>query len=248
MQRWYHLSKNPNLPVVKAAREQKLVAARQEALVVDRIQYLTELARNKDVLDVGVVAHDANIAGDDKWLHKHLAKAARTCLGVDILEAEVEKLRAHGFNVICTDIVAHQLEQKFDLVVCGEVLEHVDAPGLLLSSCAKMLRPSGRLVVTVPNPWFAGYLRRSLLNGPPLEDNVDHVAWFDPCTLCELGERQGLVLDSFSGIRHGDHNQEYRALKQMLFGLTPVLVGLGLRPELFAKTMIYEFVLDQPSA
>ena len=152
MKRWYEISKNPNVPEVKLARQQQLLAARSESLISDRIFYLSELVRGKDVLDVGVVAHDADMINDGTWLHKHLFESAKTCLGVDILDEDVDKLRKHGFNVICADIIKEPLKQKFDVIVCGEVLEHVDAPGHLLASCAKMLNHGGRLIVTVPNP------------------------------------------------------------------------------------------------
>lgn len=39
----------------------------------------------------------------------------------------------------------------FDTVVAGEVLEHVKDPGAVLTELGRVLRPGGRLVVTVPN-------------------------------------------------------------------------------------------------
>ena len=244
MKRWYEISKYPMSPEVQNHRQQKLSAARCETLIDNRIDYICHLIEGKDVLDVGVVAHDADFADDDNWLHKHLYQSAKTCLGIDILEGEVNRLRSKGFNVICTDIIKQPLNLKFDIIVCGEVLEHLDAPGYLLASCAKMLNKGGKVIITVPNPWYIGFMIKNIFEGKIFQDNADHICWFDACTLCELGERNGLEISSFKGIRHREHNQKFLLLKKFFFGSASLLMLFGFRPELFAKTMLYELVLD----
>jgi SAM-dependent methyltransferase len=244
LKRWHEISKNPNIPLVKQARVASLASARSSILIEDRIGYLSRLVEGKDLLDVGIVDHNADISSNPKWLHKWLSESAKSCLGIDILKEDIERLRQQGFNVLCADIVKEPLNKKFDVITCGEVLEHVDNPGQLLASCAAMLKIGGRLIVTLPNPWYIGYMKRNIWDGPPLVCNVDHVAWFDPCTVCELGERQGLLMNSFRGIRHSEYDQQFTFLKRMFFGLTPLFLSLGLRWELFADIIIYEFVLD----
>jgi len=85
---------------------------------------------------------------------------------------------------------------------------------------------------------------KNIFKGKSFQDNADHVSWFDACTLCELGERHGLAIDSFKGIKHKEHNQKFLLLKRIFFGITALLIFLGLRSELFAKTMLYEFILE----
>lgn len=244
MKRWYEISKYPMSPEVQNYREQKLSAARSKNLIDSRIDYLRDLVADKDVLDIGVVAHDADFADDSNWLHKYLYQSAKNVLGVDILEDEVDKLRSKGFNVICNDLIKEPLNLKFDVIICGEVLEHLDAPGYLLANCAKMLNSGGRVIITVPNPWYIGFMIKNIFKGKSFQDNADHVSWFDACTLCELGERHGLAIDSFKGIKHKEHNQKFLLLKRIFFGITALLIFLGLRSELFAKTMLYEFILE----
>jgi len=240
MQRWYDISSNPNAPEVIQARRSALNSARVGALINSRVNYLCSLVKEKNVLDIGVVEHTIEAVNNPEWLHKHLCQSAKTCLGVDILEEEVHKLRSFGFNVICTDVVKEPLEQKFDVIICGEVIEHLDSPGHLLESAVKMLAPEGKLVLSVPHPWYINVTLKNLFNGVPYIDNADHVSWFDPCTLYEMSQRHGLVLARFGGIAvHHSSN----LLTRVFFSLTPLFISLGLRPEVFAKTMIYEFVL-----
>lgn len=64
-------------------------------------------------------------------------------------------------------------DASFDAVVCGEVLEHVDDDAAALAEIARVLRPSGALVVSVPQDPFrydwtdlwAGHRRRYTADG-----------------------------------------------------------------------------------
>ena len=76
--------------------------------------------------------------------------------GVDISPAAVERARERcpegDFEVARFEDLARWTE-RFDLVVCSEVLEHIDDP----ATGAKILagRSGGKVLVTVPwEPWF----------------------------------------------------------------------------------------------
>jgi SAM-dependent methyltransferase len=136
------------------------------------------------------------------------------------------------------------LSDKFDVIIAGEVLEHLDAPGYLFANLAKMLNDGGKLIISVPNPWYINVILKTIFEGPPYVDNVDHVSWFDPCTISELGIRHGLRLESFFGIFNSKGlGRSYPA--KIFFASVPLLIKFGFRPEIFAKTIIYEFVVNQ---
>ena len=44
-----------------------------------------------------------------------------------------------------------ETEERFDVIVMGFILEHVDDPGLLLNRFKTFLKPGGRIFVAVPN-------------------------------------------------------------------------------------------------
>jgi ubiquinone/menaquinone biosynthesis C-methylase UbiE len=50
-------------------------------------------------------------------------------------------------------------DATFDAIVCSSVLEYVEAPSLVLVELARVLRPAGRLIVSIPNR--RAYLRRT---------------------------------------------------------------------------------------
>jgi 2-polyprenyl-3-methyl-5-hydroxy-6-metoxy-1,4-benzoquinol methylase len=240
MEPWQAYSKDPNSPEVSALRRKVIARTRTGSLVSNRVAYLCGLAAGKSVLDIGVVEHTAGAAEHPDWLHGNLRRHAAECLGVDVLEPEIGKLRARGYNVICADVTREPLTQTFDVIIGGEVIEHLDAPGRFMQSCASMLRPGGRLVITAPNPWHANAILKNSYGRGTFVDSADHVAWYEPSVLYELGQRHGLMLDRFAGIGGA---QPRGVMARAFFGLRPVLIALGLRPELFAKSIIYEFVL-----
>ena len=68
---------------------------------------------------------------------------------------------------------------EFDVVVAGELLEHVRDPASLLRDVRRVLRPGGRLVGSVPNGFRLKNRLRFLLGREP-EDNPAHLHLFSP--------------------------------------------------------------------
>jgi 2-polyprenyl-3-methyl-5-hydroxy-6-metoxy-1,4-benzoquinol methylase len=239
MQRWRDLSSDPNDPKVMESRRVAISRARTEKSIGDRVSYLCDLVRGKSVLDIGVVEHTRDAVGSQDWLHGHLKRHAARCLGVDVLEEEVKYLRAQGYEVVLADITQSPLPEKFDVIIGGEVLEHLDAPGMFMKNCAAMLNPGGRLAITVPNPWYINAIVKNCFRRYTFVDSADHVAWYDASTLFELGQRHCFELERFTGIAvHGAKTYQAR----LLMNLSPLLIKMGLAPQLFAKSTIYEFV------
>ena len=235
--RWHALSGDPNSPEVLAARREALTKARG-TFVDDRTVYLCDLARGKRVLDIGVVEHFIGASVAEQWLHGKLCQVAKQCVGIDVLADELEKLRQRGYDVRNLDLTKARLEEKFDLIVMGEVIEHLDNPGPLLANAAAMLEQDGCLVVTTPNPWYANVIVKNLFAGAPFSDSADHVGWYDAGTLFEIGQRNGLELYKYSGVRA---TSARTIAGKALFGIAPLLIAIGLNQYLFSKTIVYEF-------
>jgi 2-polyprenyl-3-methyl-5-hydroxy-6-metoxy-1,4-benzoquinol methylase len=86
------------------------------------------------------------------WLAS-LYRAEHEVVAIDIADANLQRLQALGFRAI-----KHDLEQPlpfgdgvFDTVVCSEILEHLFRPDLLLREVMRVLKPGGRVILTVPN-------------------------------------------------------------------------------------------------
>jgi len=239
MQRWQEYSRDPNSPELMKRRSKVLRDARAGRLVEDRGRYLCDLVAGKSVLDVGIIEHTRQACESPNWLHRRLCSSASRCLGVDILATEVDHLRTKGFEVICADITAKPLPELFDVIIAGEVLEHIELPGAFMGNCAQMLKPGGRLVVTVPNPWYANRIWKNVWNRLTYVDSADHVAWYDASTLYELGQRHDLELRRYTGV---GVSRPRKVRAKLFFLLRPILTAAGLNSHLFANSIIYEFI------
>lgn len=166
------------------------------AAIVDRLPYLAEIASGRNVIHVGFADAGCHAMQTDAgtWLHAHLATTAASLIGLDVDEAGVAAARDAGFVahlVDCRDAaaVAALALEPADLVVAGEVIEHLDAPGPFLDAVAALVRPGGLLVLTTPNASGLGNAVAALAGYEV--NHPDHVALFSCRTLSALLERHG---------------------------------------------------------
>jgi len=82
-------------------------------------------------------------------------------------------------------------EGTFDTIYMGELLEHLQTPYNTLASVNRLLKPGGRFVVDVPNPYaLARMLRWLLLKREPLGDPTHHL-FYTPIILATMAQRSG---------------------------------------------------------
>jgi SAM-dependent methyltransferase len=146
------------------------------------------------VLDLGCVQHDASHADEETWLHAHLCRRAASVIGVDLLPAGVAAIQARGYRAVVGDACRLDLDTRFDVVVAGELLEHVDEPGPFLESARRHLEPAGRLILTTPHAYFAYHVLEAWWSDPARRWHPEHVAWYEPFTLSNLLARHGFTI------------------------------------------------------
>lgn len=76
-------------------------------------------------------------------------------------------------------------DKSFDVVVAGELLEHVREPNRLVGESRRVLRPGGTFVGSVPNA-FRLKNRLRFLAGRKPEDDPTHIHMFSPSDVDEL--------------------------------------------------------------
>jgi 2-polyprenyl-3-methyl-5-hydroxy-6-metoxy-1,4-benzoquinol methylase len=174
--------------------------------LVDRVEEVRRLVRGRSVIDLGFVDEGQMSAksGRGTWLHEVVRAESRSCVGVDADSSGVERARGLGFDVQAADVedpeaVAALGLAPAEVVLAGELVEHLDHPGRFLEAVKSLVAPGGALVLTTPN---AHALTNTLgaLAGRELV-NPDHVSWLSWRTLTTLLERQGWRLDELAYYR-----------------------------------------------
>jgi 2-polyprenyl-3-methyl-5-hydroxy-6-metoxy-1,4-benzoquinol methylase len=160
---------------------------------------LIALAEGKNVLHLGAVgctlgSIEEKIAYARRSIHGLLTRIS-TCVGIDIDGVAVKALSEAGIfdNLVAADVQAVTRREipleRIDIVVAGDIIEHLSNPGLMLDSVARLSDPATVLVVTTPNamglPNFSRYAFHRWVDGP------DHVCTFNEFTLRNLLSRHG---------------------------------------------------------
>ena len=158
---------------------------------------------NKSVLDIGCAEHDQSHWNSKEWKHGEICKWSSDVMGIDIVPAAVKALCEKGYNVQLVDATSDVfLGRKFDVIVIGDVIEHVDNPVGLLRFAARHINHHGIIICHTPNPFYWSFFLRAIRDGVMIE-NAEHTSWITPCNLIELAHRSGLSLveyrPTFSG-------------------------------------------------
>jgi 2-polyprenyl-6-hydroxyphenyl methylase/3-demethylubiquinone-9 3-methyltransferase len=129
----------------------------------------------------------------------HVARRGYRHVGVDIGLVGLRTAREHGVTVVRGSVLAVPLADGCaDVVTAGEILEHVEDPGQVLTECARLLRPGGVLVIdSIAGTRLAGLvavrIAERLPGGPPRGIH-DPALFVDRRDLLATADRVGLDL------------------------------------------------------
>jgi 2-polyprenyl-6-hydroxyphenyl methylase/3-demethylubiquinone-9 3-methyltransferase len=113
--------------------------------------------KNKKVLDVGC---------GGGILSESMAKLGADVTGIDMGEKVIRIAELHALqsklniDYHCASIESIVLKHKasYDVITCMEMLEHVPDPSIIVSLCAKLLKPGGTLFMSTINRNIKAYL------------------------------------------------------------------------------------------
>lgn len=109
-----------------------------------RIKKMLDLVPNgATVLNIG--------CAQNPHIHRELAKKSRKIIGIDTNQHELKKLAQKGFETYVMDAEKIKLDCRFDCIIAGELIEHLNNPGLFLQSIDKYLKKNGTAILTTPN-------------------------------------------------------------------------------------------------
>lgn len=170
------------------------IASKSDLIRVNKI--VNWVGSNKKVLD---------IACYDGTISKLVKDNNNVVYGLDISKKAVEISNGKGIIAIVFDVEKKLpfLANTFDVVIAGEIIEHVYDTDYFLREIHRVLRSDGELILTTPNLATLG--RRILLflgKNPLIEVSINggggHIRYFVKDNLFQLLEDNGFKVVEFT--------------------------------------------------
>lgn len=155
--------------------------------------WIIPFINGKKVLDLGCVQYDLSSTKNPNWLHGIINEHAGSVLGVDYLAKEVAALNQQGYNVVCVDVERMELGEQFDVIVAGDIIEHLSNCGQFMERVYGHLATDGLFLVTTPNPIHFLRFVQLLIKGQ-VGANREHTCWFTKRVLNQLAGRHGFEI------------------------------------------------------
>lgn len=181
------------------------------------------------------------------WLAKALTDAGHSVVGIDRNEAEGASARMSRF--VAADVaqgLPDDVGGDFDLVLAGDIIEHLVEPDTLLRDMAARVRPHGSVIISVPNigHW---YPRLRIAFG---RFDYDQRGVLDSTHLRFFTRRRFLRIAEEAGLEPIAHRHTGIPLDALGVGDSRIITGsagridrllVRLWPTLFAYQFVYEF-------
>lgn len=193
---------------VRNSKHPLKMLCRQESTYAVLPSYLAHI-KPKKILEVG---------SGYGYLTYALNKSGYSAKGIDISSSAVKSAKKHfGDYYQNIDVENYKSNTKYDLIIATELIEHLRDPVEFIRSCAKLLSPDGRILVTTPNKNFVdGAIWQTDL--PPV-----HIMYLSETSLRKIGEKVGLhsSLVNEKSITSSNENFLYRYLSSGKYRVHP---------------------------
>lgn len=199
-----------------------------------RIDFLIKQCIGKNVLHLGCSSgkYIEDRLKRGSLLHERIIKVAYKLSGLDIDEESLSVMREKlGYDNLYQGNVENlddvNIDEQFDIVLAGDLLEHITRPGSMLEGAKRLLAPEGKFIVSTNNAFGLNYQIRRWSG--TFKEHFEHVCFFSPETLLHLFERHGYAVTEM----HGAYTEPpYSLIQKLKFSLGmplykifPVLAG-----------------------
>ncbi|GGY03002.1 bifunctional 2-polyprenyl-6-hydroxyphenol methylase/3-demethylubiquinol 3-O-methyltransferase UbiG [Paludibacterium paludis] len=166
----------------------------------------------KRVLDIGcgggilaesMARRNARVTGID------LAKKSLKVAELHSLESGVEV----EYRCISAEAMADEAAEQFDVVTCMEMLEHVPDPASVIASCARLVKPGGRVFFSTLNRNAKAYLMAIIgaeyVLGMLPRGTHEYARFIKPSELARMAREADLTVETISGMTYNPVTRVY---------------------------------------
>ncbi len=168
----------------------------------------------------GAVIADIGCGGG--LLSEAMAAAGAEVTGVDAADAPLQVARLHllesGLQVDYLLATAEKLlethAEKFDVVTCLEMLEHVPDPSAVVSACAGLVKPGGQVIFSTinrnPKAYALAVIGAEYVLGMLPKGTHDYRKFIRPSELAAWCRDAGLAVHDITGMTYNPLTDRFR--------------------------------------
>ena len=179
-----------------------------------RTDYINEHANlvNQRILDIGC---------GGGILSEAMARAGGMVTGIDRSAAALDAAKQHASEAkINLDYLESTAEEyaknhpeRFDIITCLEMLEHVPNPSAVVSACEKMLKPGGHVFFSTlnrhPKAFLLGIIGAEYVLNLVPKGTHEYAKFIRPSELNDFAEDAHLKLKDMRGIHYNPLTQRF---------------------------------------
>ncbi len=154
-------------------------------------------------------------------LAESMARKGANVTGIDLSEKALKVADLHSlesgiqvrYEMIAAEALAEREPERYDVVTCMEMLEHVPDPAAIVKACATLAKPGGQVFFSTlnrnPKSYLfavigAEYLLRLLPKG-----THDYAKFITPAELAQFIRKAGLSVDTLKGMSYNPLTRMY---------------------------------------
>lgn len=223
--------------------------------LAQRVEFIKKMCVGKKVLHLGCTdyPYTDKMIENNMLLHFRLGEIAKELYGFDFDQEGIDLLANAGvknlYRADLENLDAVDLDETFDVIIAGEMIEHLSNPGLFLRGIKRFMNKDTSLVITTINAYSGmrfliyGLRGKGGANEPV---HPDHVAYYSYSTLKLVVERENFFVKDFAFYDLGPEHRPFIRWFYNLFNDICVKISPGLGDGVIAVCQLSE-AAEKPS-
>lgn len=155
-------------------------------------------------------------------LAEAMARRGAQVTAIDLAEKSLAVARLHAleyelqldYRLQSVEAIAAAEPASFDVVTCMEMLEHVPSPDSIIASCARLLKPGGRVFFSTinrtPKAWLMAIVGAEYVLGWLPRGTHEYSRFLKPAEIALTARAEGLELLVMAGMEYLPLKRQYR--------------------------------------
>lgn len=169
--------------------------------------------KDKKIIDVGC---------GGGILAESMAMRGANVTGIDMGETPLSVARLHSIEMdveldyqqITAEQIAEEQPEKYDVVTCMEMLEHVPSPESIIQACSKLVKPGGQVFFSTlnrnPKAFVLAILGAEYILNMLPKGTHEYAKFIKPSELETQARQAGLQVKDMTGMTYNPIFQTYK--------------------------------------